>query len=141
LSSYSKPNEDKVDVLAVAARVGLAINVDGDFAWLKIPARWGRNLFKNWPCERAFPSSRQAITNFEHVFAVVIDRKKVIAIVWGAVGHILLAALPGVPETRTSNESFYSPKSLKWSDELLISKTMPCSKSKHSKNKRRDLIK
>jgi hypothetical protein len=103
LSSYSKPDKDKVDVLAVAARVGLAIYVDGDFARLKIPARWGRNLFINLTFERAFPSNKTAFTHFEHIFAVVIDRKKVIAIVWGAVGHILLAALPGVPETRTPN--------------------------------------
>jgi hypothetical protein len=103
LSSYSKPDKDKVDVLAVAAGVGLAIYVDGDFAWLKIPARWGRHLFINWMLNRVFPSNRPAFTYFEHIFAVVIDRKKVIAIVWGAVGDILLAALPGVPETRTPN--------------------------------------
>jgi hypothetical protein len=40
LSSNCKTNEDKVDVLAVAAGVGLAIDVDGNFARLKIPARW-----------------------------------------------------------------------------------------------------
>jgi len=131
LSSYSKSDKDKVDVLAVAAGVGLAIYVNGDFARLEIPARWGRNLFKNWTCETNFPSNRPAFTNFEHIFAVVIDRKKVIAIVWGAVGHILLAALPGVPETRTPDYSFYSQKSFMKSDESSISKRT--SRSEHSK--------
>lgn len=62
-SSDSKPNEDKVDVFAVAAGVILAIDVDCNLARLKIPTSWGRNLSKISLMREPFQKSwRQLLT-------------------------------------------------------------------------------